>query len=173
MVPVENSTEGVVTHTLDMFVDSDLKIVAQIVLPIQYCLAGNGKPGNVRRLYVHPQALAQCQAFFAQHPHPIGRLPAPGALDLSGLHLADGAIDELLRVDLDRFRYASHRVVLHTDRAFLPRSPAAWAAWLLINFSSGFGWFWVLEKRLSGEDVYLAALAFSVRRPASGVIADS
>jgi chorismate mutase / prephenate dehydratase len=33
VVPVENSTEGVVTHTLDMFVDSDLKIVSQIVLP--------------------------------------------------------------------------------------------------------------------------------------------
>ena len=38
VVPVENSTEGVVTHTLDMFVDSDLKIVAQIVLPVQHCL---------------------------------------------------------------------------------------------------------------------------------------
>src|ERR1041385_4817073 len=38
VVPVEHSTEGVVTHTLDMFVDSDLKIVAQIVLPIQQCL---------------------------------------------------------------------------------------------------------------------------------------
>src|SRR6185436_2657839 len=35
VVPVENSTEGVVTHTLDMFVDSDLKIVSQIVLRIQ------------------------------------------------------------------------------------------------------------------------------------------
>src|SRR6516162_4894190 len=33
VVPVENSTEGVVTHTLDMFVDSELKIVAQIVMP--------------------------------------------------------------------------------------------------------------------------------------------
>src|SRR5437773_8668752 len=43
VVPVENSTEGVVTHTLDMFVDSDLKIVAQIILPIQYCLAANCK----------------------------------------------------------------------------------------------------------------------------------
>src|SRR5580698_3624797 len=40
VVPVENSTEGVVTHTLDMFVDSNLQIVAQIVLPIQFCLAG-------------------------------------------------------------------------------------------------------------------------------------
>src|SRR5262249_61395998 len=35
VVPIENSTEGVVTHTLDMFVDSDLKIVSQIVLRVQ------------------------------------------------------------------------------------------------------------------------------------------
>jgi chorismate mutase / prephenate dehydratase len=38
VVPVENSTEGVVTHTLDMFVDSDLKIVSQIMLKVQQCL---------------------------------------------------------------------------------------------------------------------------------------
>ena len=61
VVPVENSTEGVVTHTLDMFVDSDLKIVAQIILPIQYCLAGNGQAKNIQRLHAHPQALAQCR----------------------------------------------------------------------------------------------------------------
>jgi len=63
VVPVENTTEGVVTHTLDMFVDSDLKIVSQIVLPIQYCLAGHGKTENIQRLYVHPQALAQCRSW--------------------------------------------------------------------------------------------------------------
>jgi chorismate mutase/prephenate dehydratase len=61
VVPVENSTEGVVTHTLDMFVDSDLKIVSQIVLPIQHCLIGRGGRGPIRKLYSHPQAVAQCR----------------------------------------------------------------------------------------------------------------
>jgi chorismate mutase/prephenate dehydratase len=61
VVPVENSTEGVVTHTLDMFVESNLRIVAQIVLPIQYCLAGQARLKDIQRLYVHPQALAQCR----------------------------------------------------------------------------------------------------------------
>ncbi|MGA2542932.1 MAG: prephenate dehydratase [Verrucomicrobiota bacterium] len=61
VVPVENSTEGVVEETLDMFVESDLKIVAQIVLPIRYCLAGHGAAKDMQRLYVHPQALAQCR----------------------------------------------------------------------------------------------------------------
>jgi chorismate mutase/prephenate dehydratase len=61
VVPVENSTEGVVTHTLDMFIDSDLKIVAQIVLPIQHCLVAKCKKNQIKRLYTHPQALGQCR----------------------------------------------------------------------------------------------------------------
>ena len=63
MVPVENSTEGAVTHTLDMFVDSDLKIVAQIVLPVQHCLLANCPRSQIRKLYTHPQALGQCRAW--------------------------------------------------------------------------------------------------------------
>jgi chorismate mutase/prephenate dehydratase len=63
VVPVENSTEGVVTHTLDMFVDSDLKIVAQIVLRIQHCLLSYGKRSQVKKLFTHPQALAQCRSW--------------------------------------------------------------------------------------------------------------
>jgi chorismate mutase / prephenate dehydratase len=69
VVPVENSTEGVVTHTLDMFVDSDLKIVSQIVLPIQQCLMV--RPGGIRariqKLFVHPQSLAQCRGWIQTH----------------------------------------------------------------------------------------------------------
>jgi chorismate mutase / prephenate dehydratase len=61
VVPVENSTEGVVTHTLDMFADSDLKIVAQIVLPVQQCLMSRGRRETIKKLFVHPQSLAQCR----------------------------------------------------------------------------------------------------------------
>ncbi len=61
VVPVENSTEGVVTHTLDMFIDSDLKIVSQIVLPVQHCLVAKCKRNQIKRLYTHPQALGQCR----------------------------------------------------------------------------------------------------------------
>jgi chorismate mutase/prephenate dehydratase len=61
VVPVENSTEGVVTHTLDMFVDSDLQIVAQIILPVQHCLLANCSRAQIKKLYAHPQALGQCR----------------------------------------------------------------------------------------------------------------
>jgi chorismate mutase / prephenate dehydratase len=67
VVPVENSTEGVVTHTLDMFVDSDLKIVSQIVLRIQQCLMSNAKLSQIKKLYVHPQSLAQCRGWLAKN----------------------------------------------------------------------------------------------------------
>ncbi len=70
VVPVENSTEGVVTHTLDMFVDSDLKIVAQIILPVQQCLLSNSPRAQIRKLYSHPQSLAQCRGWIQNHlPH--------------------------------------------------------------------------------------------------------
>ena len=67
VVPVENSTEGVVTHTLDMFVDSDLKIVSQIVLRIQQCLMSNSPLAKIKKLYVHPQSLAQCRGWLAKN----------------------------------------------------------------------------------------------------------
>lgn len=71
VVPVENSTEGVVTHTLDMLVDSDLKIVAQIVLPIQHCLVGLGTWDDIKRLYSHPQAFGQCRGWVQNHLHHV------------------------------------------------------------------------------------------------------
>lgn len=67
VVPVENSTEGVVTHTLDMFVDSDLKIVSQIVLKVQQCLMSNSPRARIKKLYVHPQSLAQCRGWIQNH----------------------------------------------------------------------------------------------------------
>ncbi len=70
VVPVENSTEGVVTHTLDMFVDSDLKIVAQIVLPIRHCLVSLSPRERIQRLYIHPQTIAQCRGWLQRSlPH--------------------------------------------------------------------------------------------------------
>jgi len=70
VVPVENSTEGVVTHTLDMFVDSDLKIVSQIVLPVQQCLMSRCRREQIKRLYAHPQSLAQCRGWVQNNlPH--------------------------------------------------------------------------------------------------------
>ena len=63
VVPVENSAEGVVTHTLDLFVNSDLKIVAQIVLAVQHCLVSNCQRSQIKKLFTHPESLAQCRSW--------------------------------------------------------------------------------------------------------------
>ena len=67
VVPVENSTEGVVSHTLDMFLDSDLKIYTEIILEVAHHLMGKGKLEEVTRVYSHPQAIAQCRMWLEEH----------------------------------------------------------------------------------------------------------
>ena len=67
VVPVENTTEGVVTHTLDMFVDSELRIVSQIVLRVQQCFLSNAARSKIFKLYSHPQSLAQCRGWVQTH----------------------------------------------------------------------------------------------------------
>jgi chorismate mutase/prephenate dehydratase len=60
VVPVENSTEGVVNYTLDMLIDSDLKIAFEITLEISHnLLSKTGKKKDVKKIYSHPQAKAQ------------------------------------------------------------------------------------------------------------------
>jgi len=62
VVPIENSTEGAVNHTLDMFIDSDLKICSEIYLPIKHNLLSKSKQiTSVKRIYSHQQVLAQCR----------------------------------------------------------------------------------------------------------------
>ncbi len=62
VVPIENSTEGVVTHTLDMLVEADVKICAEVILEVHhYLLSRSGKAEDIRQIVSHPQALAQCR----------------------------------------------------------------------------------------------------------------
>jgi chorismate mutase/prephenate dehydratase len=62
VVPVENSTEGVVSHTLDLFVDSPLTICAEIHVPIHHALLSReGELERITVVYSHAQPLAQCR----------------------------------------------------------------------------------------------------------------
>ncbi len=61
VVPIENSTEGAVSHTLDLFVDSPLRICAQILLRIDNNLLATIAREEVRILYSHPQVFGQCK----------------------------------------------------------------------------------------------------------------
>jgi chorismate mutase/prephenate dehydratase len=87
VVPVENSTEGVVSHTLDLFVDSLLTISAEIHVPIHHDLLSlSGELRSVRAVCSHPQALAQCRRWLElnlpqveQHPTPSTAMAAERA----------------------------------------------------------------------------------------------
>lgn len=66
VVPVENSTEGVVNHTLDRFLQSPLKICGEVQLRIHHHLIGQTPNLRaIRRIYSHQQSLAQCREWLA------------------------------------------------------------------------------------------------------------
>jgi chorismate mutase/prephenate dehydratase len=70
VIPIENSTEGSVREALDSFVESDLKIVAQIYLEISHALISNSPLEQIERVYSKDQALAQCRHWLQRHlPH--------------------------------------------------------------------------------------------------------
>lgn len=67
VVPVENSTEGTVNHTLDMFMSSELHICGEVELPIRHLLLGAMENlSQVERVAAHPQALAQCRQWLQE-----------------------------------------------------------------------------------------------------------
>ncbi len=72
VVPVENSSEGVVNHTLDGFLASNLKIIGEVELPIHhnFLVAEHTRVNNLSRIYSHQQSLAQCRHWLDTHfPH--------------------------------------------------------------------------------------------------------
>jgi chorismate mutase/prephenate dehydratase len=70
VIPIENSTEGSVRDALDLFGESDLKIVAQIYLEIAYSLISREPLEKITKVYSKDQALAQCRLWLQRHlPH--------------------------------------------------------------------------------------------------------
>jgi len=90
VVPVENSSEGMVAHTLDLLADSPLAICAEISLAVRHnLLARDGTLRNVTRVAAHPQALAQCRRWLLEH------LPGvPTEPESSNARAAERARDE-------------------------------------------------------------------------------
>ena len=70
VVPVENSTEGMVNHTLDCLLNTDLRVCAEVELPIHHALmrAKDASPEQaVTQIVSHAQSLAQCRAWLDRH----------------------------------------------------------------------------------------------------------
>jgi chorismate mutase/prephenate dehydratase len=68
VVPVENSTEGVISHTLDMFMESSLHICGEVALRIHHHLLSRADSlADIKVIYSHQQSLAQCRHWLASH----------------------------------------------------------------------------------------------------------
>lgn len=105
VVPVENSTEGVVNHTLDTFLDSSLKISAEIILDVEQCLLA--RPGlaqdSIQRVYSHPQGFGQCRGWLETHLPHAARIESSSTAEAARLAREDpegGAVASDLAADL-------------------------------------------------------------------------
>ncbi len=77
IVPIENSTEGVVNKTLDCCIDTSITVCAELILPVHhYLLSRETDLKQITQVYSHPQALAQCQRWLEKNLPHAALLPA-------------------------------------------------------------------------------------------------
>ncbi|WP_136523276.1 prephenate dehydratase [Geomonas ferrireducens] len=89
VVPVENTTEGMISHTLDMFMESELKINAEVLLEVShFLLSRTGRFEDIKKVYSHPQPLAQCRKWLAEN------LPNVPLVDVASTTLAAQIVAE-------------------------------------------------------------------------------
>ena len=67
VVPLENSTEGAISRTLDLLFESSLSLSGEVGLPVRHNLLSNEKPENIERIYSHSQSLSQCQKWISNN----------------------------------------------------------------------------------------------------------
>ena len=77
IVPVENSTEGMINQTLDLMVSSRLFVIREILLPVRHCLLSKTDIDKILKVYSHPQPFAQCKLWLKKN------LPDAKAIDTS------------------------------------------------------------------------------------------
>src|SRR5210317_600356 len=104
LVPVENSTEGVISHTLDMFIDSNLKVCGEVEIRVHHHLATRSQDiSAIRHVYSHQQSFAQCRRWLDQNFPGIERIPVSSnaeAARLAGVEDEAAAICGLPAVEI-------------------------------------------------------------------------
>ena len=82
VVPVENSTEGAVNRTLDLLLQTPLKVCGEIVYTVHQCLISvQDNLALIKRVYSHPQSLGQCQIWLNTNLPNVERVPASSNAD--------------------------------------------------------------------------------------------
>jgi chorismate mutase/prephenate dehydratase len=121
VVPVENSTEGAISNTLDALVDSDLMIRQELILEASQCLLSRAEQlGTIERVYASPQALAQCQLWLAQNLAGVQRVLTTSPSAAAREALADehaAAIGSRLAAELGGLGILGERIQDRTESA--------------------------------------------------------
>jgi chorismate mutase/prephenate dehydratase len=103
VVPIENSIEGAVTHTLDMFVDSDLKICSQIIINVNHNLLARCPKNKIKRIYSNPQVFGQCRIWLEENlsqPERIEVTSTTKAAQIAAKEKYSACIASLLAADV-------------------------------------------------------------------------
>lgn len=103
LVPVENSTEGSVAATLDQFIRNPLRVCAEVLAGIHHNLIANCDAPDIKRIYSHPQALAQCGRWLSAQFPKAERIAASStsrAVEIAVKEEGSAAIGSLLAAQL-------------------------------------------------------------------------
>lgn len=103
VVPVENSTEGAVTFTLDRLAETSLKICAELYLPISNCLMARVPRERIEKLYSHPQVLGQCRQWLQREMSGVEIIPTAStarAAELAAREKNAGALSSHLAAEI-------------------------------------------------------------------------
>lgn len=113
VVPIENSTEGAVNRSLDLMVNSPLRICGEVALAVDHhLLTKSGTMDGVTRVCAHPQALAQCIEWLTRHHPGLERLPV-ASNGLAARMAADDPTAAAIAGDIAVERYALVPVATH------------------------------------------------------------
>lgn len=119
VVPMENSTEGAVSRTLDLLLATPLAIVGEVSIPVHHnLLAAGGTLDGVQRVCAHPQALAQCTAWLNEHVPHLQRQGVASNGEAARMAAADRTVAAIAG------EAAAHRYVLHIVAAHIQDDPS-------------------------------------------------
>ncbi|QEY32228.1 prephenate dehydratase [Synechococcus sp. RSCCF101] len=156
VVPVENSVEGGVTASLDaLWQHRELCIRRAVVLPIRHALLSSGSLETVSEVLSHPQALAQCSGWLAEH--------LPGALQLPTSSTAEAA----RMVAGSRFRAAIASPLAGEERGLQQ------LAFPINDVAGNCTRFLLLERGERRYEGHLASLAFSLHSNRPGALLEA
>jgi chorismate mutase/prephenate dehydratase len=154
VVPVENSTEGIVNYTLDMFLESDLKICAEIYTRISHNLLSHCTAlEEVQRIYTMPQATGQCRTWLQRH------LPGVELVEVTTTARAAGIAAQEPDAAAIANRAAAEEYGLQILAESIQDNPRNWTRFLVLGN---------LQPPASGRDK--TSIMFSVRHEAGGLI---